>query len=439
MKKVIAFLTIATITTITGCNKVEVSTNIEDFYLQSIIEQTEDISLEDAKKELANFEYEYDLQEYSKELSEEEKKDYEEEFGEPLEMPDMSFSTFSDEDSTVEIVINETDKKMVSSSYTKDKENIKVKIDKYNDICSLNISGDNVKYIEETISKLNLSKNTNEVVGIYFEIANSMKNNEDITIEDIIEKLDIEYEKRKEKRKEEVFGENYYIYDFRAEDGDTYIEVEVDDNVVAGLDINIGISDYTNYLVRIDATNENLLSEERGFNIDMNINSTLNNKMFDKSQDEIREAYKPVNKELFEFAYRDGKLEFYTDEYDEDKTDIIEGRYNKEEEAYVVIPNETRVVSELLYGIDEKSVTMKLNKYEKINLEINTEKEIGKSISITLIDESNSKIIFKEEIDVKNKNTILTEQVNKDGKYKVIFGIDNIDDYNIKISAIKTN
>lgn len=82
---------------------------------------------------------------------------------------------------------------------------------------------------------------------------------------------------------------------------------------------------------------------------------------------------------------------------------------------------------------------MKLNKYEKINLEINTEKEIGKSISITLIDESNSKIIFKEEIDVKNKNTILTEQVNKDGKYKVIFGIDNIDDYNIKISAVKTN
>lgn len=435
MKKVIAFLTIATITTITGCSKVEVSTNIEDFYLQSIIEQTEDISLEDAKKALANFEYEYELQEYSKELSEEEKKEYEEEFGEPLEMPDMSFSTFSDEDSNVEIIINETDKEMVSSSYTKDEENIKTKIDKSNDVCSLNISGDNVKYIEEIVSKLNLSKNTNEVVGLYFEIVNSMKNNEDITIEDIIEKLDIEYEKRKE----ELFGENYYIYDFRAEDGDTYIEVEVDDNVVAGLDINIGISDYTNYLVRIDATNENLLTKERGFNIDMNISSTLNHKMFDKSQDEIREAYKPVNKALFEFAYRDGKLKFYTDEYDENKTDIIEGRYNKEEKAYVVIPNETRVVGELLYGIEEKSVTMKLNKYEKINLEINTEKETGKPVSITLIDESNSKIIFKEEIDAKNKNTILAEPVNKDGKYKVIFGIDNIDDYNIKISAIKTN
>ena len=35
-------------------------------------------------------------------------------------MPDMSFSTFSDEDSNVEIIINETDKEMVSSSYTKD-------------------------------------------------------------------------------------------------------------------------------------------------------------------------------------------------------------------------------------------------------------------------------------------------------------------------------
>ena len=77
MKKVIAFLTIAIITTITGCSKVEVSTNIEDFYLQSIIEQTEDISLEDAKKALANFEYEYELQEYSKELSEEEKNLFE--------------------------------------------------------------------------------------------------------------------------------------------------------------------------------------------------------------------------------------------------------------------------------------------------------------------------------------------------------------------------
>lgn len=84
MKKVIAFLTIATITTITGCSKVEVSTNIEDFYLQSIIEQTEDISLEDAKKALANFEYEYELQEYSKELSEEEKKSMKEDLGNHL-------------------------------------------------------------------------------------------------------------------------------------------------------------------------------------------------------------------------------------------------------------------------------------------------------------------------------------------------------------------
>lgn len=433
MKKAIAIFTIATITTITGCSKVEVSTNIQDFYLQSIIEQTEDISLKDTKKALANFEYEYESQEYSKELSKEEKKEFKEQFGESFEVPDMSFSTFSDEDSNIEIIVNETDKKIVSSSYTKYEENINTNIDKYNDICSLNISGDNIKYIEDIVSKLNLVKNTNEVVGLYFDIVNSMKKNEDMTIEGIIEKLDIEYEKRKE----EYFGENYYVYDFRTEDGDTYIEVEVDDNIVSGIDINIGISDYANYLVRIYATNENLLSKESGFSIDMNINSTLNQKMIDKSQDEIREAYKTVNKELFEFAYRDGELAFYTNEHDENKIDIIEGRYNKEEKAYVVIPNESRVVSELIYGIDEKSVIMKLNKYEKIKVEINTEKEIEKSASITLVDESNNEIIFKKELE--DKNTILSEQVNKDGEYKLVFGIDNMDKYNIKISAIKTN
>ena len=142
-------------------------------------------------------------------------------------------------------------------------------------------------------------------------------------------------------------------------------------------------------------------------------------------------------KELFEFAYRDGKLKFYTDEYDENKTDIIEGRYNKEERAYVIIPNEVRVVSESLYGIEDKVVTMKLNKDEKINLEINTEKEIGKPVSITLMDLSKDKVIFEEEIDAKSKNTISTEQVDKDGEYKLVFDIDNIDNYNIKISAMK--
>lgn len=433
MKKaiVIALLTIATIA---GCSKVEVSTNIEDFYLQSIIEQTEDISLKEAKKSLKNFEYEYKLEEYSKQYSKEDMKSFEKEFGEKLEISDMSYSTFSDKDSNIEIIFDETNKKMMGSTYIKNEENIKKKIDKTNDICSINISGDNIKYIEEMINRLNLSKDTNEAAGLYFEMVNNMKNNKDITIEDIQETLDTEYEKRKE----ELFGENYYIYTFRMKDGDTYIEVEVDNEVIK-LGIDIGASDYTNYLIRISATNENLLSKGKGFSLDMNINSTLNNKMFDKPQYETKEAYKPVNKELFEFAYRDGKLKFYTDEYDENKTDIIEGRYNKDERAYVIIPNEVRVVSESLYGIGDKVVTMKLNKDEKINLEINTEKEIGKRVSITLMDLSKGKVILEEEIDANSKNTISTEQVDKDGEYKLVFGIDNIDNYNIKISAIKTN
>ncbi|MGL5314100.1 MAG: hypothetical protein ACRC92_12700 [Peptostreptococcaceae bacterium] len=132
-------------------------------------------------------------------------------------------------------------------------------------------------------------------------------------------------------------------------------------------------------------------------------------------------------------------MKFYTDEYDKNKTDIIEGRYNKEEEAYVVIPNEVRVVSESLYGIENKSVIIKLNKDEKIELEINTEKEIGNPESITLIDLSNNKNIFEEEKNAKDKNTISTEKVDKEGEYKLVFGIDNMDNYNIKVSAIKTN
>lgn len=434
MKKSIA-IALLTMSTITGCSKVEVSTNIEDFYLQSTIEQTEDISLKEAKKSLKNFEYEYKLEEYSKQYSKEDIESFEKEFGEKFEISDFSYNTFSDKDSSIEIIFNETNKKIESSSYIKNEENIKKKIDKSNDACSINISGDNIKYIEEMINRLNLSKETNEVVGLYFETVNNMKNNKDITIEDIQKTLETEYEKREE----ELFGDNYYIYAFRMKDGDTYIEVEVDNEEVVRLGIDIGISEYTNYLVRISATNENIITKEKSFTLDMNINSNLNYQMFDKPQDEIKEAYKPVNKELFEFAYRNGNLKFYTDEYDENKTDIIEGRYNKEEEAYVVIPNEVRVVSESLYGIDEKAVIMKLNKDEKINLEINTEKEIGKPVSVTLVDLSNGKVIFEEEIDDKSKNTISTEKVDKDGEYKLVFGIDNMDNYKIKVSAIKTN
>lgn len=434
MKKSIA-IALLTMSTITGCSKVEVSTNIEDFYLQSTIEQTEDISLKEAKKSLKNFEYEYKLEEYSKQYSKEDIESFEKEFGEKFEISDFSYNTFSDKDSSIEIIFNETNKKIESSSYIKNEENIKKKIDKSNDACSINISGDNIKYIEEMINRLNLSKETNEVVGLYFETVNNMKNNKDITIEDIQKTLETEYEKREE----ELFGDNYYIYAFRMKDGDTYIEVEVDNEEVVRLGIDIGISEYTNYLVRISATNENIITKEKSFTLDMNMNSNLNYQMFDKPQDEIKEAYKPVNKELFEFAYRNGNLKFYTDEYDENKTDIIEGRYNKEEEAYVVIPNEVRVVSESLYGIDEKAVIMKLNKDEKINLEINTEKEIGKPVSVTLVDLSNGKVIFEEEIDDKSKNTIQTEKVDKDGEYKLVFGIDNMDNYKIKVSAMKTN
>ena len=434
MKKSIA-IALLTMSTITGCSKVEVSTNIEDFYLQSTIEQTEDISLKEAKKLLKNFEYEYKLEEYSKQYSKEDIESFEKEFGEKFEISDFSYNTFSDKDSSIEIIFNETNKKIESSSYIKNEENIKKKIDKSNDACSINISGDNIKYIEEMINRLNLSKETNEVVGLYFETVNNMKNNKDITIEDIQKTLETEYEKREE----ELFGDNYYIYAFRMKDGDTYIEVEVDNEEVVRLGIDIGISEYTNYLVRISATNENIITKEKSFTLDMNMNSNLNYQMFDKPQNEIKEAYKPVNKELFEFAYRNGNLKFYTDEYDENKTDIIEGRYNKEEEAYVVIPNEVRVVSESLYGIDEKAVIMKLNKDEKINLEINTEKEIGKPVSVTLVDLSNGKVIFEEEIDDKSKNTTSTEKVDKDGEYKLVLGIDNMDNYKIKVSAMKTN
>ncbi|MGL5314101.1 MAG: hypothetical protein ACRC92_12705, partial [Peptostreptococcaceae bacterium] len=168
----------------------------------------------------------------------------------------------------------------------KNEENIKKKIDKTSDVCSINMSGDNIKYIEKIINRLNLSEDTNEVAGLYFELANNMKNNKDITIEDIQKTLDTGYEKRKE----EVFGQNYYIYDFRMKDNDTYIEVDVDDDEVVRMGISIGISDYANYLIRISAANENLITQKKGFNLEMNMNSNLGYKIFDKSEEEIKEA-----------------------------------------------------------------------------------------------------------------------------------------------------
>ncbi len=420
---------------ITGCSNIEISTSLEDFYLQSIIEQTEDTSLKEAKESLKNFDYEYKLEEYSKQYSKEEIESFEKEFGEKFEISDISYNTFSDKNSNIEIVFNETDKKITSSSYTLNEENIKKTINKMNDTCSINISGDNIKYIHEIIDRLNLSEKTNKGVNLYFQIVNSMKNNKNITIKDIQEILNSKYTKRKE----EFYGDNYYIYTFKMGDGDMYIEANEENGEVVKLEMQLGISDYVNYLVSLTVTNKDIFTKEKGFNLEMNMNSNLIYNMFDKPQNEIKEASKPINKELFEFAYRNGKLKYYTDEYDENKTDIIETRYNKEEKAYVINPNENRVVNESLYGIDDKVLTIKLNKSEKINLDINTEKEIEKPIKITLMDVSNDKVIFEKEINSKSKNTISTKQVDKDGEYKLVFDIDNLDNYNIKIIAIKTN
>ncbi|MGL5693096.1 MAG: hypothetical protein ACRCXA_03405 [Peptostreptococcaceae bacterium] len=430
MKKIIT-ITLLTMLTITGCSKVTASTGLSNFYLESIINKTEDISLEEVKKSLEDFEYEYDLQQYSKE----ELESYEDEFGEKLELPDFSYNTFSNKDSSIEIIFNETDKKIESSSYTENKKNISKTINQINDICTVDILGEDVEYQKEMINRLNLYKETTEVVNLYFELVNNLKNNEAITIKDIENTLNSKYEKRKE----EGFGENYYIYNFETEDERTDIEIDVDNEAIVSIKMNLEIDNYTNYRINLQARNKDLMNSSKGFSLEMNIYSILNQDMEDKSEEEIKTAYNDVNNELFEFVYKSGKLKFYSEEYDKSKTNIIETRYNKEEEAYVIIPNDKRVVADTLFTTSEQTVTTKLKKGEKINLEINTESEIGKIIGISIVDLVNGKEIYKEEIEAKRENIISSKEVYKDGEYEILFSIDNIEGLNIKIDAIKMN
>ncbi|WP_042274501.1 hypothetical protein [Faecalimicrobium dakarense] len=273
MKKII-MIGALTFFTITGCQKqaVNQSASLEDFYVQSLDKDVKEISLEDSKKALKEFEYEYELQTYSKE----EKESYKETFGEEPKVSDFSSNTFIYADKNeVEILYNETNKEVSSISYTENIEDTSKKMVKMGNSCNISISTDNVESQREIMKRLNLSQGTSDFVNLYFDLVNSMKTNPKIKIDDIVNLLKLDYKKREDNYFDEILS----IYTFENQDDGVYIDVEVKDDKIMSAKLNLGMNEKINYTIYMVTTNKD-------FNLQIYIMENLNANPTDKSKED---------------------------------------------------------------------------------------------------------------------------------------------------------
>lgn len=294
MKKII-MIGILMIFTITGCQKQVVNkiNSLEEFYVRSLDKDVTEISLEDSKEILKEFEYKYELQTYSKE----EREIYKDTFGEEPKVSNFSSNMFTDvANNEVEILYNETNKKVSSISYTENVDGTLKKMSKMDNNCNISISTNNVESQRDMMKRLNLSHAVSDTVNSYFDLANNIKSNPEIKIDDVVNILNLDSKKREENYLDEVIE----IHTFKNQDEGIYIDVEVKDDKVISAKINLEMDEKINYNVYMTTTNND-------FNMKINIMENLNA----NSKDNL-EKDKKNEQDLFNFVYNDSEIEYYT-------------------------------------------------------------------------------------------------------------------------------
>ncbi|WP_434798191.1 hypothetical protein [Terrisporobacter vanillatitrophus] len=431
MKKII-IVGILIIISITGCTSNR-NDNLKDYYGELTSKSFKQISMEKVKKDLKEFEYEYKLQEYSKE----EKLEYEE-----LGINDYSDNKFKDDNgSFISITFNEESKKVSDILYSQKENNTTINTIRDELGSSTLISGDNIEKQKEIINNLNLYKDLNEIVENYFKVVNNLYNKKDMTIEDLSNILKMDYEIMEDE--DEYHSEENYKYLFVSDFGEgAYIDVETDGMKVIYIKLNIYFGQNSNYNLTLSATNENELDEKSPFRLDTNISTSLNKDSNDKSGNPKEEALIESSTELFNLVFKNKEINFYSENYTEksEKENILlYAKLDKDKDENGISFESKRVIEEdRPYDVD-KTFKVKLKKGEslKIKMEMENNKNLSIPIVITLKDLSTKKCIYSKSVDNTNEKIFTTEKAHKDGEYEISVGMSDLSKYKFEILLIK--
>lgn len=432
MKRII-IVGILIMMSITGCisNKIN-NNNLQDYYGELISKSFKHISMNKVKKDLKEFEYEYKLQEYSKE----EKLEYEE-----LEVNDYSDSKFKDNNgSFIRIIFNEESKEVSDILYSQKENDTNINI-----ICgelspSAIISGDNIEKQKEMINNLNLYKDLNEIVANYFKVVNNLYNKKHMTIEDLSNILKMDYESMNHEDESDESYRYLFVSDFGE---DAYIRVETNGIEIKNIQLKIDLGENSNYNLTLYATNENELDKQSSFRLDTYISTSLSEDSIDELGNTKEEVLIESNIKLFDFLFKNKTLKFYSENYTEESEKenvLLYAKLDKDKDENGISFESKRVIEEeeRPYDID-KTFKVKLKKGEllKIKMEMENNKNLSTPIVVTLKDLSNGEYIYSESTKNTNKNIFTTEKVDKDGEYEISVGMSDLSKYRFEISLIK--
>ena len=433
MKKII-IMGLVIIMSVTGCSSIEAS-SLEEFYGELINKPFKEISMDKVKKSLKNFEYEYELYEYS----EEEVSEYEED----LEINDSSDNKFKDKNgSFINIMFDETNKEVSGILYSKVENDTTT-----NMICGyyspmVRMWGSNIEKQKHIIDNLKLYENLNQIVDSYFEAVSNLYNKEEMTIDDLESILKIDYDKIEDE--EEYDNEETSQYLFVSDFGeDAYVRVETKGTKVKDIDLKISLGEKANYRLSLSATNENTLDEKEPFMLETLISAHLSEDLVDESENIKEGVFNPENIKLFNFIFKGEDMNFYTENYNEEsekEIPLLEIKFDKNEDVNGIHFINKRAVDEddKPYDVD-KTFKIKLKKGElvKVEIEMDSGKNISIPIVITLKDLSNGEYIYSKSVDNTNENIFTSEKVDKDGEYEISVGMSDLDKYKFKILAVK--
>lgn len=431
MKKII-IMGLVIIMSVTGCTA-KGDINLEDYCGELISKSFKDISMDEVKKSLKGFEYEYELHEYSKEDTSEYEGD--------MELNDSSDNKFKDENGNfIDVTFDETNKEVSGIDYSKEEKDTTTNI-----ICGKSFSmailyGSNIEKQKNIIDNLKLYKNLTQIVEPYFEVVSNLRDGKEMTVDDVKSILKMDYEKIED----EYNSKDTYQYLFASDFGeDAYIDVETKGTKVKDIDLEIYLGENANYTVSLSATNENPVDENELFRLDTNISPSLGEDLVDESGSVKEGVLTKSNVELFNFIFKGGDINFYAPNYNEDsekETSLLGVKLNKKEDENVIDFRNKRVVIEddRPYDVD-KTFKVKLKKGEllKIKLEMESGKSLSIPIVITLQDLLTGEYIYSKSVDNTDENVFTTEKVDKDGEYEISVLMSDLEKYKFEISLVK--
>lgn len=433
MKKII-IMGLVIIISITGCSSTK-PISLEEFYGELINKPFKEISMDKVKKSLKNFEYEYELYEYSKE----EASEYEED----LEINDLSDNKFKDENgSFINIMFDETNKEVSGILYSKIENDTTT-----NMICSdyfpiVMMWGNNIKKQKNIIDNLKLYEDLKQIVDSYFEAVINLYNKEEMTVDDLKSILKIDYEKIEDEEQydDEETSQYLFVSDFGEE---AYIEAKTKGTKVKDIDLKIYLGEKANYSLNLSVTNESIFDKEQPFRLETNISANLSEDLVDESGNIKEGVFNPENIKLFNLIFKGKDTNFYTENYNEEsekEIPLLEIKFDKNKDVNSIHFVNKRAVNEddKPYDVD-KTFKIKLKKGElvKVEIEMDSGKNLSIPIVITLQDLSNGEYIYSKSVDNTNENIFTSEKVDKDGEYEISVGMSDLDKYKFKVLAVK--